>query len=331
MEERKSVTLRILLTEPDAYSPIALSRLRELGEVDTAPVSQSDLAERLKEVDILLVRLGLRITSEVIERAERLLAVVSPTTGLDHIDVDAARAKGIEVLSLQGETHFLRNIPATAEHTWALLLALNRNIPWAFDSVRSGRWDRVRFRGKDLSGRRLGILGLGRLGEMVASYGHAFGMAVGGYDPYRETWAENVYRFSTLAGLLRSSDILTVHVPLSKGTTKLLSTAELDLLPRGAVIVNTSRGEVIDEAALLRALDRRHLAGAAVDVVAGEPAAVNEQHPLVAYARAHDHLLITPHLGGATVESMHKTEEFMVEKLISFLRCTASQTGATDV
>ncbi|MCL4555085.1 MAG: hydroxyacid dehydrogenase, partial [Actinobacteria bacterium] len=237
-------------------------------------------------------------------------------TGLDHVDVDYARSRGIAVLSLRGETEFLRTIPATAEHTWALLLALMRQIPQASTSVRHGEWHRDWFRGHDLCGKRLGIVGLGRIGEKVAQFGLAFDMHVAAYDPHRNDWPVDVLECKSLKELLSRSDALTVHVPLNDETRRMIGQDELALLPRMAVVVNTSRGEVLDETSLVNALKVGHLAGAALDVICNERDDLARQSGgLLEYARKHSNLLITPHIGGATEESMARTEVFMAEKL----------------
>lgn len=312
--------VRILNAEPEGYSEEARAILREVGELVEEPVLQECLAERVRGFDALIVRLGLRVPREVLEAADRLRAVVTATTGLDHVDLEAAAERGVAVLSLQGETEFLRTVPATAEHTWALLLALVRRVPWAFDDVRRGGWDRDRFRGWGLAGRRLGILGLGRIGEQVARYGLAFGMTVGAYDPHHQRGVEGVQRFATLKDFLCWSEVLSVHLPLADGTRGLLNKERLALLPRGALVVNTARGAIIDEDALVALLRTRHLGGAAVDVLAEEqPPERRAQSPLLRYAREYDNLLVTPHLGGATSDAMARTEVFMAEKLRCFL------------
>ncbi len=309
----------ILNVEPKNYSAAARAILEDLGEVREGPLTRAALLDALSDVDVLIVRLAHQIDAEVLDAAPRLRAIVSATTGLDHIDLQAAEARGVAVLSLRGETEFLRSIPATAEHTWALLLALVRHIPQAFASVLAGEWDRDRFKGHDLAGKRLGILGLGRIGEKIARYGRVFGMQVAAYDPYRADWPDGVARRATMADLLADSEVLSVHVPLNASTVRLLGADELRQLPRGALLVNTARGQVLDEAALLDALESGHLGGAALDVLWNERSGAAES-PLAAYARAHDNLLITPHIGGATYESMAATEIFMARKLRRFLQ-----------
>jgi D-3-phosphoglycerate dehydrogenase len=310
---------RILNVEPDNYSSEALAILQSFGSVDSGPLTRLELLERVCKYEVLIVRLAHQVDREILDRADRLKAIVTATTGLDHIDMAYAQSKGIGVLSLRGEVEFLHSIPATAEHTWALLLALVRRIPVAFQSVLAGEWERDRFKGHDLDGKTLGILGLGRIGEKVARYGQAFGMRVIAYDPYRKDWPPEIERAASQDDLLRQSQVLCVHVPLNEETKNLLGNSELAQLPSGAVLVNTARGQVINEAVLVDALESGHLAGAALDVIWDERAAGPNRSPLMQYARTHDNLLITPHIAGATYESMAATEIFMARKLKTFL------------
>lgn len=313
--------IHILNAEPDDYSPEARQILTSLGELVEKKLSQSELADWVCDFDVLIVRLGLEVNRDVIEAGSRLRAIVTPTTGLDHIDVKFADTKGIAVISLKGEAEFLRTIHATPEYTWALLLALVRHLPRAVESVRAGTWNRDLFRGYELCGRRLGIVGLGRIGEKVATYGIAFGMQVAAFSPHRSDWPADVRCCSSLDELLRRSDVLSLHVPLNSETDHMIGEQQLALLPQGAVLVNTARGAILDETALVNALARGHLGGAALDVLAEElNQERREQSPLLAYARAHHNLLITPHLGGATWDSMRRTEVFIAEKLRRFVQ-----------
>lgn len=317
---KKINPLKILNAEPSGYCAEAGALLAELGEVVAKEMSRFSLLKELGCYDVLIVRLAHQIDREIIDAGVRLRVIVTATTGLDHIDLDYAHKRRITVLSLRGETEFLRQVRATAEHTWALLLGLLRNIVPASIAACEGNWDRDMFRGRELNGKRLGIVGLGRLGAKVARYGQVFGMAVSAFDPFVQDWVEGVRREATLGELLKKSDILSLHVPLNSETVAMVGADELALLPPGAVIVNTSRGQIIDEKALLEVLENRHLAGAALDVVSGERD--NENHvesKLLAYAGRHDNLLITPHIGGATHESMAKTEVFMAHKLKKYI------------
>jgi D-3-phosphoglycerate dehydrogenase len=317
--------VRILNAEPEGYSAEARSILAGAGEVVERELRRGELIERLGGFDVLIVRLGHTIDREVIDAAPRLRAVVSATTGLDHVDVPHAESRGVAVLSLAGETEFLRGITATAEHTWALLLALVRRIPAAVRSVAAGRWDRDAFRGRQLSGKRLGVVGFGRVGRQVAGYGQAFGMRVAAFDPGSGQTPAGVDRIVTLEELVERADVLTLHVPFRPQTRGMIGEPELARMPDGGVLVNTSRGGVIDQDALVRALEGGKLAGAALDVVEGEREDGSlAASPLLAYAREHDNLIVTPHLGGATLESMEATEVFMARKLVAFLGSAGS-------
>ena len=321
----------ILNAEPLGFSAQASAALKRIGEVTERSFSRDALLAELSGYDALIVRFGHRIDREVIDAGcPRLKAIVTATTGVDHIDVEYAEANGVTVLSLQAEHEFLETVSATAEHTWALVLALTRHIPQAFRAVLNNSWDRDRFRGHELQGKRLGIIGLGRVGRKVANYAEAFGLKIAAYDPYTQRWVESVTRCHTLSDLLVFSEILTVHVPLTDETRKMISNEELSLLHPETVLINTSRGEVLDESALLRHLESGRLGGAAVDVLTDEtkPGGALES-ALLAYARTHDNLLITPHIGGATAESMAKTELFMASKLIAFLRSYDERNSAS--
>jgi D-3-phosphoglycerate dehydrogenase len=313
-------TWTILNAEPENYSQQALAILQQAGTVQMVAMNRADLLVALAEVDALIVRLAFQVEEEVFAAAPRLRALVSATTGLDHIDLAAAERHGVQVLSLRGEVDFLRSIPATAELTWGLLLALTRKIPGAFSSVLAGQWQRDNFKGHDLAGKRLGILGLGRIGHMVANYGLAFGMQVLAYDPRPLQWVEGVERKGSMNGLLEQSDVLSIHVPLNPNTVGLVDAAELNQLPTNSMLINTSRGDVLDETALLTALESGHLAGAALDVLSHERSRVLEISSLIEYARTHTNLILTPHIGGATYESMAATEIFIAQKLVNFLK-----------
>jgi D-3-phosphoglycerate dehydrogenase len=250
--------------------------------------------------------------------------VVTPTTGLDHLDLDALAARGTTLISLRGEGALLRTVHATAEHTWGLLLALVRHARPAATAVLDGRWERDSYLGTELHGRTLGVLGHGRLGRMVARYGTAFGMQVLAHDidPRAFDAAEAVVPVGR-DELFERSDVLSVHLPLDDSTRGYLSAERLDRLPRGAWLVNTARGELIDEGALLAALVSGHLAGAALDVVADDSTwadTVPADQPLVAYARTHGNLLITPHIGGYACDSVRSTRQFVVDRFVASVR-----------
>ncbi|MEO1370757.1 MAG: NAD(P)-dependent oxidoreductase, partial [Acidobacteriota bacterium] len=302
--------IRILNAEAKGYSEAARRILRGFGHLEEGELDRGHVLGRLADVHVLIVRLGHRVDRELLDAAPALRVVVTATTGLDHVDLDAARGRGVEVLSLRGEVDFLESIVATPEHTWALLLALVRRLPAAHDAVRTGHFDRDRFRGGELCGKRLGLVGLGRVGRRVARYALAFDMRVSAYDPAPLRAVEGVDFKDSLDALLLGSDILSLHPPLDASTRGLIGERQLALLPAGAALVNTARGELVDEDALARALESGRLAGAALDVVHHERDPERRlRGRLGDMLRSGRHnLLVTPHIAGATRESMAATE-----------------------
>lgn len=316
MSATASTRACVVLAEPLHYSPDARAILEALGPVVEGPFDREGLLAAVADAAVLVVRLGHQIDAEVIAAAPALRVIGSPTTGTDHIDLDAAAARGVRVVTLRGETEFLSTIRATPEHTWALLLALARKLPAAATAAVTAPWDRDAFRGVELAGKRLGIFGLGRVGRIVASYATAFQMSVFAYDT-ADVSAPGVTMVPSLDALLRTADVLLVHVPLDASTHRAIGAAELRLLPPDALVVNTARGAILDEAAVVEALRDGRLAGVAVDVLDGERAPGGPaEGPLVQYASDHpDRAIVTPHIAGATWESMHRTEVFLAERL----------------
>jgi len=307
----------IVISEPEQYSDKAVGIYRSLGEVvATHALSRNELLDLVREAEVLVIRLAHTIDRQVLTAAKKLKIIACPTTGLDHIDLAAAAEQGVRVVSLKGQTDFLRTVSATAEHTFALLLSLVRKIPWALASVNSGEWDRDAFKGHELAGKTLGIVGFGRLGSLVARIARGFDMKVVVADIKTIDPSFNVRQFP-FNEVLSMSDIVSVHIPYTSATERLFNAMAFASMKQNAIFVNTSRGQVVDEAALLQALQGGRLSGAALDVLWAEdsrPVAISG-NPLIEYSKTHQNLLITPHLGGATFESMEKTEIFIAEQV----------------
>jgi len=306
--------MKILCGFDLSHIPETRRILESLGEVRYLDYSREELAALLPEVEVLYTSLKVRVDRELLERAPRLRCIATPSTGTDHLDLQAAEALGIPVLSLKHETAFLRSVTATAELAFALILSAMRNLPFAFDAVRGGEWESQRFRGHQVYEKTLGIIGYGRLGEMMGRYGLAFGMRVLACDPYKTVTEPGIEQME-LEALLREADVVTVHVHLNEETRGMLSHPEFGLMKPGAYLVNTSRGAVIDDTAFLQALESGRLAGAGVDVLAGELDGPIGDHPLVQYARTHGNLVITPHMGGVTYESQEKAFTYTAERV----------------
>jgi phosphoglycerate dehydrogenase-like enzyme len=259
-------------------------------------IDPDEVDRALPECDAVLdAYMNVPFTASRLAGAEKLSVIVTATTGSDHIDSDALAGRGILVLTLKGQTELLSKLTPAAEHSWLLLLACARGLNGASSHVLGGGWDRNLFPGVMLRGTTLGLVGCGRIGRMMARYAGAFDMNCIGYDPHADPWPDSIQRVS-LNAVMEDSDFVSVHVHLTEETKGLVGKSELDRVKSGAVLINTSRGAVVDETALLDALSSRRLRAAGLDVLTSEPDTAND--PLVEYARTHDNLLITPHIGG---------------------------------
>ncbi len=317
--------MKILNVEPLRYDQPTRNLLQEFGEVDYINVLENeDLLEVVaqKNYEVIFVKLGLSIDIEVMDAMPALKYIVTPTTGLNHIDLIAAKNKDIEVISLKGETAFLNTVKSTAEHTWMLLLALIRRFSNAFDDVKNYNWRREPFLGSEIGGKTLGIIGYGRLGKIVANYGLAFGAKVVITDTDKqqlENLPDNITPLS-LSSLLSQSDIISIHIPSNEANNKFINNNLISQMKKGGLIVNTSRGEVVEEEAILDALNSKHLGGYATDVMDGDSSwegGIPGTHPLVEYAKQNNNLIITPHIGGYALESINSTRSFISKKFIA--------------
>ncbi len=270
-------------------------------------------------ISIIVARLGYNLSDEFLGQFPNLNYIVSPTTGLNHIDSAYCRSKGIEIISLKGESVFLDSIHSTSEHTLGLIFTLVRNIiPSALSVLNDRAWDRDRFVGRELSSLTLGVIGAGRIGRHVIEYGHLFRMNVLVCDPLKKK--EDLNRLGvdvcSKSRLLSESDIVTIHVDYRSENKNMFTFQEFGLMKQGSFFVNTSRGELVAEQDLIAALESGHLAGAALDVLADEHQ-MNHffEKPIFEYAMQNRNLIITPHIGGCTLDAMQKTELFVAEKL----------------
>lgn len=304
--------MQIGVLEADGFSPEARARLASIGTVSTFD-AQQDLREFLKPLDALFVRLAYRIDSEFLSMAPGLRWLCSPTTGHNHVDEAVLSSRGVRLLSLRGERAFLDTIRATPEHTFGLILALLRRYAKAFSDTAAGKWDRDACRGEELFGNQVGIIGLGRVGYRLASYCSAFGASVCWCDPAEVSSQPEWRRLPDIRSVIESSRIVVLCASHQHGQQPILGASEIETL-KGRHLVNTARGELIDEAALLSAIRGNHLAGVAVDVVENE----NGEHRLEAWRAlmpAHN-VIMTPHIGGATYGAMARTEIFVADKLL---------------
>ncbi len=313
---------KTLVTIGKNFTPQAKEILEKIGSVDCLDLTQAELIEAIKDYEIVLVGLGLNINKEIINKAINLKIIATATTGLDHINVEYAKEKGIEILSLQSENDFLNTITGTAELAFGLIIDLLRQTQVATSSVKNYQWDRENFRGHNLYKQILGIVGLGRLGKWVARYGNAFGMKVIAYDPEisEEDFKQNNCQQVSFEELIEQSDIISIHVHLNADTENMFNKNIFDQMKNNAYLINTARGKIANESDLLDALKNKKIAGYATDVLADE---LNfdknfSSHPLIEYAKENNNLIITPHIGGMTHESREATDIFMAGKIIKF-------------
>jgi len=278
--------------------------------VDNRPgLAPGALLEAIGEYDALVVRSSTKVTADVLAAAARMKVVGRAGTGVDNIDLDAATRRGILVMNTPGG-----NTVSAAEHTVSMLLSLARNIPQAHMSLARGEWERKKFTGTEVTEKTLGVVGLGKIGREVASRCLGLGMKVLGYDPILapDAAARLQIELVTLPELYRRSDFITVHTPLTPDTRGLLGDATLSQCKKGVRIINCARGGIVDEAALLRALESGRVGGAALDVFEKEPPAGN---PLL----RHPKVIATPHLGASTEEAQEKVAVQIAHQLADAL------------
>lgn len=308
---RRMSQFTILLT--DGLEETGQAILRSLARVDDrAGLSPADLLAVIGEYDALIVRGRTKVTSQVFETAPRLKVVGRAGVGIDNIDLEAARARAVTVVNAPLSTTL-----AVAELTFGLLLALCRDLPRADAAMKRGEWLKKDLEGVELYGKTLGIIGMGRIGSEVARRAIIFGMSVLGYDPLvppediRQRGAEPV----ALQELYRRSDFISLHLPLTAETRSMVDAQAFERMKRGVRLVCAARGGIIDEAALLLALESGQVAGAALDVFAAEPPGASDlvRHPRV---------IATPHIGAQTIEAQARAAQDIATEVLAALQGT---------
>ena len=304
---------RVLVTDTLADSGLAILRAASDVDLDYRPgLKGGDLLRAVAESDALITRSGTGVTRELVNAGTRLRIVGRAGVGLDNVDVDACTERGILVINAP-----TANILSATEHTMAMLLALCRNIPAADASVKRGEWVRSKFMGFELSGKTLGVIGLGRIGTRVTTRARAFGMRVIAFDPYiAPTVFEKVgaERMAALGDLLALADVITVHTPLTDETRGMLGSEQIARMKDGAIALNIARGGIWEEKALGEALASGKVGGAAIDVYEKEPP--GKDHPLV---RANN-VILSPHIGANTIEAQDRVAVQTSEMVVDALR-----------
>jgi len=303
--------LKILVSDP--ISEIGLKKLLAAPDIELdikTNLQPDQLKQLIGNYDGLLVRSQTTVTGETLEQAKRLKVIGRAGVGVDNIDIEAATAKGVVVINAPDG-----NTISTAEHSFAMLMAVSRWIPQAHEDLKHGVWNRKKYVGVELNRKTLGIIGLGRIGTEVAKRAKAFNMQVIGYDPYlsEERAKQLGVKLCSVQEVTEQADFITVHTPLTKDTKYIIDDREFSLMKKGVRIVNCARGGIISEQALLRALNEGIVAAAALDVYEEEPPGENQ---LI----SHPNVVTTPHLGASTEEAQLNVAIDVAEEVYHYLR-----------
>lgn len=298
------MSLVIYVGSTDGMDAVSSALSSSTCTVTQVPPELAALSDAMRKADAIVdASMKIRITEQMISNATRLRVISCATTGADHIDQSALARRGIPLITLRSNPELLRDLTPAAELSWALMMACTRNLKGATKHTEAGGWTREAFPSLMLKGRTLGLIGCGRIGSWMARYGAAFGMNVVAHDPFQIALPDGVVR-QPLEDLVSQSDFISVHVHLSDQTAGMISKDLINRFKPGSIFINTSRGAVVDEEALLCALVSGRIASAGLDVLTGEPEISN--HPLVEHARRHNNLIITPHCGGFSPDSVRR-------------------------
>ena len=307
----------------DDVSDSGLEPLRQAGFTveKTIKLSPAELSSRLSDYEGLVVRSETKVTAALLDAAPRLRVVGRAGVGVDNIDVAAATTRGVVVMNAPDG-----NTITTAEHTLALLIALARRLPQANSSLKGGHWERKQFIGTELQGKTLGIVGLGRIGRVVANRARAFGMHIIAYDPFisPDQARDLQIELASLDEVFKRADFLTVHTPLTNDTRGIVGAAAFAQMKKGVRVINCARGGLVDEAALFNAIKSGVVAGAALDVFVEEPPGAD--HPLLSL----EEVIVTPHLGASTTEAQEGVAFTVAEQMRDYL-LTGALRGAVNV
>lgn len=301
--------MKVLISDPLAEEGLKVLEKRKIAFDCKSKVSPEELKKIIGDYDALIIRSGTKATADIIASADKLKVIGRAGVGVDNVDIEAASLKGIVVMNTPGG-----NTISTAEHTVSMLLALNRNIPQANASMKSGAWDRKSFSSRELAGKCLGIIGLGRIGIEVAKRAQAFRMKIVAHDPFLSPKKAQQLDIELVEvdDMFGKIDFLTVHTPLTAQTKHMISTKQFAQMKKGVKILNCARGGIVDEAALLKAIEDGIVAGAALDVFESEPP---KDSPLVAM----DCVIATPHLGASTAEAQINVAVEIAEQVADVL------------
>jgi phosphoglycerate dehydrogenase-like enzyme len=316
----------ILCTAPVHFLPNIRQQLAENYNVTYAfRASKNDVGSLLKDIHGWIVDPGAdyRVDRELLSHGKELEILVTPSTGKDHIDLDYCEENNIAFDGLRGKEDIIKNIHASAEFSFALLLAMVRHLVPSILAAEQGYWREIEddFRGIEIGERTIGLIGYGRIGKKMATYCLAFGAKVIIYDPFSELeHVGDILQVDNMDKLLEASDIVGLHVHLDKETYNMFNEEHFAKMKKGSYFLNTSRGGLANEGAMLNALKIGQLAGAAVDVISGEQEGDFYNHKVISYARDNNNLLVSPHIAGLTIDSQGKAAQFSVDTINKFYK-----------
>ncbi len=302
--------MRVGICDPIAEEGIRILKEKGLEVVDLTGIPKEELPNHVADLDAIIVRSATKVRREMIDAAKNLKVIGRAGVGLDNVDVEYAKSKGIEVINTPGATSI-----SVAELTIGLILAVMRKIAYADREMRKGAWPKKKCKGIEMYGKTLGIIGIGRIGREVARRAKAFGMRIIYYDVFKlddETARELGVEFRELEDLLRESDVITLHLPLTPETRHLINRERIEMMKDGAIIVNAARGGIVDEDALYDALKSGKLYGAALDVYENEPLKESKLFEL-------DNIVLTPHIGAQAKEGQTRAGVEVAEKVANAL------------
>ena len=313
--------MKVLIS--DNLAPVGAKILADAGleVVVKTGMSPEELKKEISAYDGLVIRSATKVTAEIIEAADKLKVVGRAGIGLDNVDIPAASKRGIVVMNAPDG-----NATTAAEHAIAMMMALTRNIPQATASMKDGKWEKKRFMGREVTGKTLGIVGIGRIGGIVADRAKGLHMKVIAFDPHmpKELVDKLGVELVSLEELCKRADYISIHVPFTKETKNIISADKIALMKKEAMFIDCARGGVVDEEALYQALAAGQIAGAALDVFAVEP--TTRETPLLSL----DNFICTPHLGASTAEAQENVAVVIAEQIADYLK-TGTVANAVNV
>jgi D-3-phosphoglycerate dehydrogenase / 2-oxoglutarate reductase len=311
--------VKIGIVEPNLFSKRAISSLGKVGIVTTYSGEKTDINDFISDKNIIFVRLNFLWNKHLLKNAKNLEYLCSPTTGENHIDKEYVKSRGIKLITLKNESHFLATIRATPEHTFGLVLALLRNYKFLLSDNKKSFEEREFFRGNEIYKKRIGLIGYGRVGKILKKYFTAFGANIGFYDIKSTNHINSIKKFESIEELILNSNIIILCASYFASNDKMIDVNLLKLM-KNKYFINTARGELVDEDIILDLIQINHFKGLAIDVFSNE----NGEHDFEKFKTfsANKNIILTPHVSGVTYESMEKTEEFIVDKLIKRMKPT---------